>query len=228
MKGLACSVRLLDLGFFRVGSEESAEAQHYGLTTIRKEHVSFKDGWLVFDYVGKSGQARVQAIIDGPASRMVSELKARRGGGPELLAYREGRRWRDISADDVNAYLKEHAGERFSAKDFRTWNATVLAAAALAAHAKDATSKTSRKRAVNAAIRTTADYLGNTPAVCRASYVDPRVIDRFHSGWTILRSHRRARRRGRPRKPSHRKRIETAALDLLEDNRSSPALERMA
>jgi DNA topoisomerase-1 len=228
-KALACSVRLLDLGFFRVGSEESAETvETYGLTTILKRHVTIDDGWLIFAYDAKGGQKRVQAIADGPVLKVVSELKARRGGGDELLAYREGRRWRDVKAEDVNAYLKEHAGEQFSAKDFRTWNATVLAAVALAHHAREATSKTSRKRAVTASIKTVSAYLGNTPAVARASYIDPRVIDRFLSGWTIVGLLDELGGEADLAKRSHRDRVEDAVLDLLEDRRSSPALVRAA
>ena len=117
--------------------------------------------------------------------RVLSALKRRRGGGEKLLAHLEDGRWREVRADDVNAYIKSAAGGEFSAKDFRTWNATVLAAIALSAHAGARRSRTARNRAIADAIKTVSAYLGNTPAVCRASYVDPRVIDSFQSGTTI-------------------------------------------
>jgi DNA topoisomerase I len=180
---LACAVRLLDLGFFRIGSEDYAERnESFGLTTMLREHVSIVDGELIFDYPAKSGQRRVQAIADAAPLAVVAALKRRRSGS-QLLAYRDGRRWVEIHSDDVNANIKEHAGGDFSAKDFRTWNATVLAAVALAGQADDGAA--ARQRRVSGAVKTVASYLGNTPAVCRASYVDPRVIDRFLAGVTI-------------------------------------------
>jgi DNA topoisomerase-1 len=185
---LACSLRLLDLGFFRIGSEDYAERnESYGLTTMLREHVTVCAHELVFDFPAKSGQRRVQEIADEEALAIVAALKRRRGGS-QLLAYRTADGgWGELHADDVNAYIKQHTGGDFTAKDFRTWNATMLAAVALAAAPKSEhrPSRTARERAVGNAIKTVAAYLGNTPAVCRASYVDPRVIDRFHAGVTI-------------------------------------------
>ena len=130
---LACAVRLLDLGFFRIGSEDYAERNDsYGLTTMRRSHVRVADHELIFDFTAKSHRRRVQAIADAEALAVVGALKRRRSGA-RLLAYRDGRRWVEIDAAEVNAYIKRHAGGDFSAKDFRTWNATVLAAVALAA-----------------------------------------------------------------------------------------------
>ena len=123
---------------------------------------------------------------DQDIAGLVRTLKQRRSGGDELLAYKRGRRWVDVKSADVNEYLKDAAGGDFSAKDFRTWNATVLAAMALAPSGEAAmASKTARKRAIKRAVDETARYLGNTPAVCRASYIDPRVFDRFSGGLTI-------------------------------------------
>jgi DNA topoisomerase-1 len=145
-----------------------------------------KDGVLVFDYPAKSGRRRIRSIVDSEVYDVLAALKRRRGGSPELLAYREGRRWRDLKSADINAYIKEITGGDFSAKDFRTWNATVLAAVGLAVSGPAAQrSKSARKRAMNRAITEVAGYLGNTPAVCRASYIDPRVFDRFAGGLTI-------------------------------------------
>jgi len=182
---LACAVRLLDRGFFRVGGEEYAtDNGSYGLATLRKEHVALEgDGLLVFDYPAKSGQRRVQRVVDPEVYGVVAELKRRRGGGQELLAFRNGR-WRDIRSSDVNDYVKELTGAEFSAKDFRTWHATVLAAVAIAV-SEATTSKTGRKRAITRAVKEVSHYLGNTPAVCRASYIDPRVFDRYRAGVTI-------------------------------------------
>jgi DNA topoisomerase I len=140
---------------------------------------------VVFDYEAKGGQRRVQTIGDPEAAEVVGELKRRRGGGIDLLAYKNGRRWADIKSPDINAYVKEATGGDFSAKDFRTWSATVLAAVALAVSGPAVRTKTSRKRAKSRAIKEVARYLGNTPAVCRASYIDPRVFDRFDGGLTI-------------------------------------------
>jgi DNA topoisomerase-1 len=182
---LACSVRLLDLGFFRIGSEDYAERnESFGLTTMLRKHVTIDGDQLVFDFPAKSGQRRVQAIADGDALAVVTELKRRRAGS-QLLAYRKDGRWAELQADEVNDYVKRRSGGDFTAKDFRTWNATVLAAVALAADDAPAESRAARERRVSAAVKTVSAYLGNTPAVARASYVDPRVIDRFHAGATI-------------------------------------------
>ena len=182
---LACATRLHDIGFFRIGTEGYAEQnQSYGLATIQKRHVRLVDGQVRFDYVAKGGQRRLQSVVDPDVYTVVEALKARRGGGPELLAWRNGRRWVDIRSSDINDYLKEVTGGDFTAKDFRTWNASVLAAVSLAV-AETATSASGRKRAVAWAMREVAHWLGNTPAVCRASYVDPRVVDQYLSGVTI-------------------------------------------
>jgi DNA topoisomerase-1 len=213
---LALAVRLLDVGFFRIGSEDYAERnESYGLTTMLREHVTIAERALVFDFPAKSGQRRVQAIADRDAVALVAALKRRRSGS-SLLAYRTERGWSELSADEVNAYLKRCAGGDFSAKDFRTWNATVLAAVALAA-AAEPRSRAAGEREVKRAIATVAAYLGNTPAVCRASYVDPRVIDRFHAGVTIAGvTGGSGPDLGRPRV---RARVEAAVLELLRDAR---------
>jgi DNA topoisomerase-1 len=211
---LACAVRLLDLGFFRVGSEDYAERnESYGLTTMLREHVTVSKREVIFDFPAKSGQRRVQAIADPEALAMLAALKRRRTGS-QLLAYRVTDGWRELTAEEVNAYLKRKSGGPFTAKDFRTWNATVLAAVALA-RAKETQGRAAREREVKQTIKTVAAYLGNTPAVCRASYVDPRVIDRFQAGATIVGAIDRAGPDlGRPRV---RARVERAVLKMLED-----------
>jgi DNA topoisomerase I len=214
---LACAVRLLDLCFFRIGSEDYAERnESFGLTTMLREHVSIVEGELIFDYPAKSGQRRVQAIADAAPLAVVAALKRRRSGS-QLLAYRDGRRWVEIHSDDVNANIKEHAGGDFSAKDFRTWNATVLAAVALAGQADDGAA--ARQRRVSGAVKTVASYLGNTPAVCRASYVDPRVIDRFLAGVTIAPALGALARGGPDLADARvRRRVELAVLELLKSD----------
>jgi DNA topoisomerase IB len=179
---LACATRLLDLGFFRIGTEGYAEENNsFGLATMRKKHVCVEGDVVTFDYTAKSGKRRIQSVVDADVARTVRALKERRGGGYELLAYRDGDRWVDIKSTDINTYLKAETGEDITAKDFRTWNATVLCAVNLARAGAEGRS-TSAKRVVAAAVKEVSYYLGNTPAVCRGSYIDPRIIDRFQDG----------------------------------------------
>jgi DNA topoisomerase IB len=229
---LACAVRLLDLGFFRIGSEDYAERnESYGLATIRKQHVKVRAGELVFDYPAKSGQRRIHAIADDDVRAVVTALKRRRGGSQELLAYKLDGVWVDVRSSDVNDYLKQVAGPSVSAKDFRTWNGTVLAAVALAARAGEAGSKAARKRAIVAAVEEVSVFLGNTPAIARGSYIDPRVFDRFLSGWTIAPV---LERLGGPEAMADiraRDRIEAAVVDLVSDEaelEASPGIARAA
>jgi DNA topoisomerase-1 len=214
---LACAVRLLDLGFFRIGSERYAEENEtYGLASLRKRHLRFEDGEAVFDYRAKGGRRHVQSIADPSVLTTLRSLKRRSGGGHALLAYRDGRDWVDVSSEAVNDYLDEVAGEGFTAKDFRTWNATVLAAVALARHDGELTSRASRRRAVNAAVEEVAGYLGNTPAVCRSAYIDPRVIDRFDAGETIRAALDRATKVANGDEFADRGRIERAVAALID------------
>ena len=163
---LACAVRLLDRGFFRIGGEDYAEQnQTYGLATMQKRHVTVGEGGLItFDYEAKGGKHQIQSIVDPHVCEVISELKRRRSGR-ELLAYKPNGRWIDVRSADINGYIKEVTGADFSAKDFRTWNATVLAAVGLAVSGRAASTPTARKRAVTRAIKEVSHYLGNTPAV---------------------------------------------------------------
>jgi DNA topoisomerase-1 len=224
---LAATVRLLDIGMFRVGSEQYAEEDSgIGLATVRKEHVRVHGDAVEFDYPGKGGQRRRQVIEDPVSTKLIRTLKRRRSGPAELLAYREGRTWRDVHSDEINEYLKEQLGEDFSAKDFRTWNATVMAAVTLAANGEDAASKTARKRAINDAVRAVSELLGNTPAVARRSYIDPRVFDRYLSGWTIAGALERIPELD-VADDRLRTRLERAVVDLLLEDTDSSALERL-
>jgi DNA topoisomerase IB len=228
---LACAVRLLERGFFRIGSEEYAvENESYGLATMRKHHVRLEPGGvMVFDYPAKSGQRLHKGVVDERVCDIVAALKRRRGGGPELLAYKQGRRWLDVRSEDINAYIKDATGGDFSAKDFRTWNATALAAVALGVSGEAARTKTARKAAVNRAIKEVAVYLGNTPAVCRASYIDPRVFDAYAAGLTIRPALERVAAALEPGElPIHQPELEEAVLDLLNERRESAAVERIA
>jgi DNA topoisomerase IB len=227
-RALALAARLLDRGFFRIGSEDYAEENDtYGLATMQKRHVTIDREMICFDYEAKGGKGRKQAITDREAAALVEQLKRRRGGMKELLAYKEGQRWVDVKSDDINEYVKEVSKGDFTSKDFRTWSATVIAAIALAFAAEQGLdSKTARKRAKTGAIKTTAEFLGNTPAVCRASYIDPRVFDRFDGGLTIggVLPHLE----DADTWPEIQRTVEEAVLDLIAGEQGSPALEKVA
>jgi DNA topoisomerase-1 len=183
---LAATVRLLDIGLFRIGGEEYAEEHDtFGVASLRKEHVAVRGATMTFDYPAKGSIDRQLVVDDADAADVVGALRRRRCTDPNLFAYKDGRRWVGVHAHDVNAYIKAAAGADYSAKDFRTWSATVLAAATLAAGVDVPASRAGRRRAVTAAVAAVANQLGNTPTVCRSSYVDPRVIDRFEGGETI-------------------------------------------
>lgn len=218
-RALALAFRLLDLGFFRIGGEAyapSAEGDQgsYGLATIEQQHVQIRGHEVLFDYVAKSAQERVVVVDDDAVRAAVGVLLRRRGGGPGLLAYKVGRTWRDVTSDDINAYVKQVVGQDVSAKDFRTWHGTVLAAVALAGKVDEQPSPTRRKRAVSTAMKEVAESLGNTPTVARSAYVDPRVVARFEAGDTIEPALRKA---PRVRTDAARSKVEQAVLELLEE-----------
>ncbi len=207
----AVAVRLLDLGYFRIGSDCYADSNgSFGLTTLEKRHVRKQRDRMVFRFEGKSGIEHSIEIDDPDVVDALEQLRRRRGGTARLLAYQEKRRWRDLDSAAVNLYLSGHL-EELTAKDFRTWHATVLAAAALAASEEPGDTKASRRRAVKAAVAEVAEYLGNTPTIARNSYIDPRVIDLYENGTTIDPTVLT-----RPRSPAARQRaLEAAVLELL-------------
>ena len=185
-RSCAVAVRLLDLGYFRIGNDVYTDTHgSFGLTTLLKEHVSRRGASLRFCFVGKSGVEHTVDIDDPAAIEALEVMRRRRGGGDKLLAWKDGRRWRDLSPADVNDYIRSCFGIDATAKDFRTWHATVIAAAALAESAEPGESKASRKRAVVAAMKEVAEFLGNTPTLARTSYVDPRVVEAYERGRTI-------------------------------------------
>jgi len=191
-RACAVAVRLLDLGYFRIGNDVYADAHgSFGLTTLRREHVRRQRGRLVFTFTGKSGVEHRIEIDDNAVTEAIEVMRRRRGADGTLLAYQDRRRWRAMLPEMVNAYVREVTGVDATAKDFRTWHATVLAAAALA-EAPEAGSVTARKRTVTAAMREVAEFLGNTPALTRSSYVDPRVVSAYEEGRTIARAARRS------------------------------------
>jgi len=213
-RALATAFRLLDLGLFRIGGEQYAEENgSFGLATIQQRHVRVRAGEVRFEYTAKSAQERFVVVRDPKVVEAVAELRRRRGGGPDLLAYRVGRQWKDVTSDDVNRYVKALIGGEVSAKDFRTWHGTVLAAVALAERAEPARSRTAQTRAVRDAMRAVAHDLGNTMAVARRSYVDPRVVDRYEAGATIATTLRRLP--ARLDAEAKRDRIERAVLQLI-------------
>ena len=223
---LACAVRLLDIGMFRIGSEQYADDDGgIGLATLNKEHVALRGAEAVFEYPAKGGVRRAQAIYDPASVKVIRALKRRRTGGEQLLEFRDGRTWSPLRSEEINEYLKHELGADFSAKDFRTWNGTVMAAVSLATDGREAGSKTARKRAIDRSVKAVAELLGNTPAVARRAYIDPRVFDRYRSGWTIAGALARIEKLD-PADDRVRAKIERAVLDLLAEETESPSLER--
>ena len=179
---LSGAFRMLDVGSFRIGSESYAEDNDtYGLATLRREHVSISGSRVTFTYVSKGSQDRRQTVTDKALARLLSELADRDDPSSELLAWREDGRWHDVHSADINDHVRELTRSDFTAKDFRTWNATVLMAQLLALEGPAPTGS-ARKRVVTRCYGCVADYLGNTPAVARGSYVDPRVVDLYNDG----------------------------------------------
>ena len=215
-RALATAFRLLDLGFFRIGGEGYVESGgSYGLATLEKQHVRLDGPLVVFDYIAKHGKERVLTLADEAVHDAVGVMMRRRGGDDDLLAYREGGVWVDVSSTDINGYVKDVVGGDVSAKDFRTWHATVLAAVALAVSTHAAESPTARKRAIARAMQEVSDYLGNTPTVARASYVDPRVIDLFEDGTTVEPALSELGAEASFGQPATHGAVERAVLDLL-------------
>ncbi|WP_240777212.1 DNA topoisomerase IB [Nonomuraea basaltis] len=179
---LAAAARLLDIGFFRIGGESY---DTYGLATLRMEHVTCANGIVTCSYQAKGDVQREVEVADPGACAVLRALKTL-GVDGELLRYRHQGGWADVRSEDINDYLRETIGYEVTAKDFRTWHATVLAAVGLAVSRQAGTEgRTRKKRAVTRVMREVAEYLGNTPTVARASYVDPRVVEAYDQDRTI-------------------------------------------
>lgn len=211
-RALAATVRLIDLGYFRIGNDVYADEHgSYGLTTLERRHVRKQDDGLLFAFVGKSGVEHEVVVDDADVCAVVQRMRLRRGGGDQLLAFKDGAQWRSVQPADVNEYLGELFRSDVTAKDFRTWHATVIAAVALAEAPERADTESARRKLIRQAVVRVADYLGNTPTIARNSYVDPRVIDLYEDGVTIAAALGRA-----PKDPDRRQaRIERAVLRLL-------------
>ncbi|NYG57065.1 DNA topoisomerase IB [Nocardioides perillae] len=185
-RACAAAVRLLDLGYFRIGNDVYADTHgSFGLTTLERRHVRRRQDQLVFAFVGKSGVEHRIEIDDRVVVEAIEVMRRRRGQDARLLSYKHGRSWRSLLPDLVNDYVRESTGLQATAKDFRTWHATVLAAAALAETPEHGETKASRKRAVSGAMKEVSQFLGNTPTLARSSYVDPRVVEAYERGDTI-------------------------------------------
>lgn len=188
---LAAMVRLIDQGFFRIGNDKSAESEStYGLSTIRGRHVKVDGDAVLFDYVGKWKKSHKRAIRDAEVAVIVAQLKNAKGA--ELFKFAQNGRVVDVKDRHVNEYIQSIIGKDFTAKDFRTWAGTLLCSITLAMQGQGS-SKAERKRRVRKAIVATAAQLGNTPAVCRSSYICPRLLDEYMEGkpFEMLRKNRR-------------------------------------
>jgi DNA topoisomerase IB len=195
---LALALRVLDRGYFRAGGEQYAEEhESYGIATLLCEHVTVHCHAIEFDYPAKSGVRRTVEIEDTEIVRAVRALMRRPDRTERLLVCRSVSGWIDIRSDDLNARFKETVGDEYTVKDLRTWHGTVLAAAAFA-EADPAVSQRVAKRVEAAVMKEVAEELGNTPAVARGSYVDPRVVTGYEQGLTIAAATRRAQRARRP------------------------------
>jgi DNA topoisomerase-1 len=183
---LAAVASLLDLGALRVGNDEYAMGDDptFGVSTLRPEHARFRRGYAVLVFPAKGGQEQVCEVTDAEVCAVLHDLRRRRRGTDRLFAYWEHRSWREVRSDEVNEYLRQASGGEMTAKDFRTWHATVRAATQLAAVGQQRAAA-KRRRAVAAVMRDVASLLGNTPTVARASYVDPRVVDLYHEGVVV-------------------------------------------
>lgn len=211
-RACATAVRLLDVGYFRIGNDAYTDANgSFGLTTLERQHVRARGDALVFSFVGKSGIAHSIEVDDPDAVAALNTMRQRSDEDQHLLAHKEGRTWRRIQASDVNTYLSELFGGSITAKDFRTWHATVIAAEALALSEEKGDSQASRKRAIKQAVLEVSSYLGNTPTVARSSYIDPRIIDHYESGETIAEAARKHHRSAKARQDA----LEKAVLELL-------------
>lgn len=191
-RATAAAVRLLDLGYFRIGNDVYADTNgSFGLTTLERRHVRRRGDLLVFSFRGKSGVDHRIEIDDVTVIEALEVMRRRRGEDLRLLAWKDRSRWRSMLPALVNEYVRETTGLDGTAKDFRTWHATVLAAAALAETEEPGETKASQKRAVSGAMKEVSSFLGNTPTLARSAYVDPRVVEAYEAGRTIQDTTRR-------------------------------------
>ncbi len=206
---LAAAVTLLDSAAIRIGGEAYAQDDPvlgdttFGLATLHRDHVSVRDSRIHFCFPAKGGITAESDVDNAAVAAVIKALLRRDDDNPELLAYKEGRQWRDVRGEHVNAYLREVSGIDLSAKDFRTWHGTVAVAVSLARQGC-AEGTTKQRRAIAQAMRDAAELLGNTPAIARKSYADPQVLELYRRGVTIA-----------PGSADPRQRAERAVLKLL-------------
>lgn len=208
-KALAAAFRMLDLGFLRVGGEEYAENGSYGLATLRRDHLRLQGDEVTLRFTAKSGVDQHLVLRDRKLAEALRPMLRRRSGGDDLLAYQHRRAWVDVLSSDVNDYVRAVTGSDVTAKDFRTWHATVRTASGLALKVDEATTAGKRQAVARQVIADIAGDLGNTPAVARSSYIDPRVIDLFTDGVTVQVERRRL--------TTPDEAVERAVLRLLSD-----------
>ena len=213
-RACATAVRLLDIGYFRIGNDAYTDANgSFGLTTLERQHARRRGDAIVFAFIGKSGISHTITVDDASAVKALEVMRTRpTSDSVRLLAHKEQGEWDDLDSSEVNGYLKELFGGSFTAKDFRTWHATVIAAEVLALDDEPGDTKASRKRAVKQAVMEVSSYLGNTPTVARTSYIDPRVLDAYDNGETIVDAARRNYRSPQSRQEG----LEKAVLELLD------------
>ncbi len=213
-RACATAVRLLDIGYFRIGNDAYTDANgSFGLTTLERQHARRRGESIVFSFIGKSGISHTITVDDPSAVTSLEVMRTRpTSDSLRLLAHREEGRWDDLDSSEVNAYLRELFGGSFTAKDFRTWHATVIAAEVVALDDEPGDTSASRKRVIKQAVMEVSSYLGNTPTVARASYIDPRVLDAYDNGETIIDAARRKYRTPQARQEG----LEKAVLELLD------------
>lgn len=215
-KVLALVVRLIARGFFRVGSERYAvENKTFGITTLRKKHLEIRGNDLFFRYVGKKSIHQHHVVADTPLVEILRELL--RLPGPRLFRYvdDEDGTVRDVTARDVNGYIQQVLGRRYTSKDIRTWGGTVRAALILADLGPPKSEREAKKNVV-LACKLVSTELGNTPAVCRSAYIHPVVLDRYLKGKTIAPLMREEERPGEAADPNRFYPEEAALMRFLE------------
>lgn len=211
---LAVIIRLINELYFRVGTEDSVKRYRtFGVTTLRKRHLEIKhDGKLIFSFKGKHHVLHRHVIVDKELASLMHDIKAMHGG--KLFGYHdEEGRIRPIKPIDVNDYIKSATSSEFSAKDFRTWGGTLLAAIELAEIGLPDDEKQIKKNIVKA-VKRVAEHLGNTPTVCRGSYVHPIVIELYQQGTTLAEFRRRVERQIKRIEPEYEPE-EKALLNML-------------
>jgi len=197
-KVLATIVTLIDQAYFRVGNEKYAKQnKSYGITTLRSKHTDVKGNTVTFNFIGKSGKEHVKQITDQQIATIVRHLDEL--PGHEIFRYQDDdNKMHDLHSADVNAYIKTYMGDEFTAKDFRTWGGTLVATTQLIA-AERSTDEKERAKIITEVVKQTAERLGNTPAIARSSYIDPRVVDAFHKA-SGIKSMKESLDKIRPRK----------------------------